>query len=154
MRLSKMILSTIVLVSISTISLFSNSELGVKTRVLEQIEKSSSQLKSLEEAIPGAVVVYEHTLTNPTDTLATDLVFTDKVPKHTTLVGASAESWEGCTILYSTDGEVFEKSSELFAYQSDTLRTAHPEEYRYIRWIFEKLEPHSQQKILFKIKID
>ena len=152
MRLSKIILSIVLVLTLTT-PLFSNNELDISTRVMEQVGKSSSQLKSLNEAIPGAIVVYEHTLTNPTNTLATDLVFTDRVPEHTTLVGASAEC-QNCTILYSIDGEVFEKSSELFTYQSDTLRTAHPEEYRFIRWIFEKLEPHSQQKIIFKTKID
>jgi uncharacterized repeat protein (TIGR01451 family) len=152
MRLSKIILLTVLVLTLTT-PLFSNSELQVSTRVMEQIGKSSSQLKSLNEAIPGSIVVYEHTLTNPTDTLATDLVFTDRVPEHTTLVEASADC-QSCTILYSIDGEVFEKSSELFTYQSDTLRTAHPKEYRFIRWIFEKLEPHSQQKIIFKTKID
>jgi uncharacterized repeat protein (TIGR01451 family) len=152
MRLSKFILST-VLVLILTTSLFSDNKLKVSTRVLEQVGRSSSQLKSLNEAIPGAIVVYEHTLTNPTDTLATDLVFTDRVPEHTKLVEASAEC-RSCTILYSIDGKVFKKSSELFTHQSDTLRIAHPEEYRYIRWIFERLEPHGQQKIIFKTKIN
>jgi uncharacterized repeat protein (TIGR01451 family) len=133
--------------------LSADNELKVSTKLLEQVGKSANILKSLNEAIPEAIVAYEHTLSNPTATLATDLVFTDIVPEHTTFVKGSADC-DRCTILYSVDGEVFEKASELFTYQSGTLRIAHPEEYRHIRWIINILEPHSQQTIIFKTQID
>jgi uncharacterized repeat protein (TIGR01451 family) len=149
MELSKTILVAITL--LLTTSIFADNELKVTTRLFEQIGESATQLKSLDEAIPETVVVYEHTLVNPTMTLATDLIFTDIVPKHTTFVGASCQN---CTILYSVDGEVFEQASELFTYQSNTLRTAHPKEYRFVKWIIDRLEPNSQQKVSFRTKIE
>jgi len=152
MRASKTILATI-LISILATPLLADNELRVTTKLLEQVGKSSTVLKSLNEAIPDAVVAYEHTLYNPTATLATDLVFTDIVPEHTTFVKDSAKC-NGCTLLYSVDGEVFEKASELFTYQSGSLRLAHPEEYRHVRWVIDKLEPHSRQRIIFKTQID
>ena len=149
MRPLKTISIVISILLLSPIS--ANNELKVTTKLLEQIGESATQLKSLNEAIPGAIIAYEHTLVNPTMTLASDLVFTDIIPKHTTFVGANCQN---CTILYSVDGEVFDEASELFTYQSDSLRTAHPKEYKFVRWIIEELEPNSQQKIVFRTKID
>ena len=154
MRQTQTILLSMAVVILSiTASVYADNELSVTTKVLEEIGDSSSQLKSLNEAIPDAVVLYEHTLTNSTATLATDLVFTDKVPNHTTFVDGSVKC-QNCTILYSIDGEVFETASELFTYDSDSLRVVQSKEYKYIRWIIKELQPNSSQKISFKIKIN
>ena len=154
MRQIETILLSIAVVILSiTASLHADNELSVTTKLLEEVGKNSTQLKSLNEAIPGTTVLYEHTITNSTATLATDLVFTDKVPNHTTFVEGSAKC-QNCTILYSIDGEVFEKAIELFTYDSDSLRVVKSKEYRYVRWIIEELQPNSSQKISFKIKIN
>ena len=152
MRPSKTILTTL------SILLFSNlvsadNELKVNSRILQEVREGSMQLKSLDEAIPESVVAYEHILSNPTMTVATDLVFTDIVPNHTTFVAGSADCGE-CEILYSIDGEIFEKAFELFTYDSGSLRLVRPEEYKEIRWIIKKINPNSKQKIIFKTRIN
>ena len=152
-RVKTILLSIAVAILSITASAYADNELSITTKILEEVGKGSSQLKSLNETIPGVVVAYEHTLTNPTATVATDLVFTDRVPEHTSFVAESAKC-QNCTILYSIDGEVFETATELFTYESSTLRLAQSKEYRYIRWIIAELHPHSSQKIIFKTKID
>ena len=152
MRPFKIVLSTLFIL-LFTQAVHADNELKINTRILQEASKGSAQLKSLDEAIPDSIVVYEHTLLNPTGIIATDLVFTDIVPEHTTFVKGSANC-RNCEILYSVDGEVFEKAFELFTYQSESLRLASTKEYRHIRWIIKEIKPHSQQKIIFKTKID
>jgi uncharacterized repeat protein (TIGR01451 family) len=152
MRPSKTILATLSILLFTKV-ISADNELKVNTRILQEVSTNSMQLKSLDEAIPNSVVAYEHTLSNPTITVATDLVFTDIVPQHTTFVAGSANC-QDCEILYSIDGEIFEKAFELFTYDSGSLRVARPNEYRHIRWIIKKINPNSKQKIIFKTKID
>ena len=129
------------------------SELKISTQLLEEVSKGSKVLKALTEAIPGNVVAYRHTISNPTSEVATDVVFSDIIPKHTTYVPNSATCSNECLLEYSVDGEVFEKASELFVY-NNSLGLANPKNYRYIRWTFKELKPNSKKVILFKTKID
>jgi uncharacterized repeat protein (TIGR01451 family) len=130
-----------------------NNNLEISTKLLEEVSKGSKVLKSLNEAIPGNVIAYQHTIKNPTSTVAKDIVFSDKIPEHTTYVPKSATCNDECLIEYSVDGEVFEKASELFVY-NNSLSLANPKKYKFIRWTFGELRPHSKMVILFKTKID
>ena len=131
----------------------SSNELTMTTKLLQEVSQGSTQLKPLSEAIPGNVVVYEHTISNASSTIAKDLVITDIVPKHTTYVIGSAEG-KGCDIAYSVDGEVYDTPSQLFVYSASTLRVANPKEYKHIKWTCTELKPHSQKVLRFKTKID
>jgi uncharacterized repeat protein (TIGR01451 family) len=131
-----------------------NNNLEISTKLLEEVSQGSTKhLKDLNEAIPGNVIAYQHTIKNPTSMVAKDVVFSDKIPLHTTYVPNSATCNNECTIQYSVDGEVFEKASELFVYNR-TLKLANPKKYRFIRWVFNELKPNSKIVILFKTKID
>jgi len=127
-----------------------NTNLEISSKLFEE---GSKILKELARAIPGDIVVYEHTIKNPTSTIAKEIVFSDIIPKHTTYVPDSATCSEECLIEYSVDGEVFEKASELFVY-TNVLKLAHPKKYKYIRWTFSELEPNSKKILLFKTKIN
>ena len=135
---------------ITTIHAHSNLEISSK---LFEVSKGSKILKELTQAIPSTVVAYQHTITNPSNMIARDVVFSDIIPKHTTYIPNSAKCSNGCLIEYSVDGEVFEKASELFVY-NNTLTLANPKDYKHIRWTFPKLNPNTKEVISFKTKID
>ena len=130
-----------------------NSNLEISTKLLEETSQGSKVLKELTTAIPKTIVVYQHTIKNPTSTLAKDIVFSDIIPKHTTYVPNSASCSDECLIEYSVDGEIFEKASELFVYEK-SLNLANPKKYRHIRWTFIELKANTKKVILFKTKID
>lgn len=138
----------------SYLTLFANNHdaLSVNTKLIQEVSPDSSQLKPLARAIPNTVVTYEHTISNNTKTPATDLVFTDTIPQHTTYVKGSAKG-EGCIIEYSLDGEVYDDFFELFVYKESHLSVAKPKFYRHIRWTCKKLKANSRQILLFKVKI-
>jgi len=131
---------------------YANTDLEISTKLFE-VSKGSKILKELTEAIPNAIVAYQHTITNPTSMVARDVVFSDIIPQHTHYVPNSATCNDGCLIEYSVDGEVFEKASELFVY-TNALTLANPKNYKHIRWTFPRLNPNTKQVILFKTKID
>jgi uncharacterized repeat protein (TIGR01451 family) len=131
----------------------SSDALSISTKLLQEVSLGSNQLKSLTAAIPDTVVVYEHTISNNTNTLATDLVFTDTIPQHTTYVAGSAKG-DGCIIEYSLNGDVYDESFELFIYRDSHLNIAKSKSYKYIRWTCKELKAHSKQILLFKTKIN
>jgi len=131
---------------------YANTDLEVSTKLFEA-SNGSKILKELSEAIPNTIVAYQHTITNPSSMVASDVVFSDIIPQHTHYVPNSATCSDGCLIEYSVDGEVFEKASELFVY-TNALSLANPKNYKHIRWTFPKLNPNTKQVILFKTKID
>ena len=130
-----------------------NNNLEISTKLLEEASRGSKVLKALNEAIPGNIIAYQHTIKNPTSEIAKDIIFSDKIPEHTTYVANSANCNNECLIEYSVDGEVFEKASELFVY-NNSLKLANPKKYKFIRWTFSELKPNSKMVILFKTKID
>jgi uncharacterized repeat protein (TIGR01451 family) len=149
MKANKLLISILTLISLT----HANDNLEISSKLLEEVSKGSKVLKELTEAIPGNIVAYQHTIKNPTSSIAKEIVFSDIIPKHTTYVPNSATCSGECLIEYSVDGEVFEKASELFVY-TNSLSLANPKKYKHIRWTFSELKPNSKKVILFKTKID
>jgi len=131
--------------------------ISMKTVAFEEVletkaGKEVKVLKVLEKAIPGDVVTYVNTITNPTDKKAEKLSVVNEVPEHTTFIANSVKCVD-CTILYSVDGKEYESASKLFIKDNGVKRLARAEEYTHLKFTLNTLPSKSESKIEFKTKI-
>jgi uncharacterized repeat protein (TIGR01451 family) len=131
--------------------------ISMKTTAFEEVVETKAGkevkvLKVLEKAVPGDVVIYVNTITNPTDNKAEKLSVVNEVPEHTNFIANSVKCAD-CTILYSIDGEEYKPASELFIKDNGVKRLAKAEEYTHLKFTLNALPAKSESKIQFKTKI-
>ena len=131
--------------------------ISMKTIAFEEVVETKAGkevkvLKVLEKAIPGDVVTYVNTITNPTDKKAEKLSVVNEVPEHTTFIANSVKCVD-CTTLYSIDGKEYESASKLFIKDNGVRRLAKAEEYTHLKFTLNTLPSKSESKIEFKTKI-
>jgi uncharacterized repeat protein (TIGR01451 family) len=131
--------------------------ISMKTTAFEEVietkaGKEIKVLKVLEKAIPGDVVTYVNTITNPTDKKAEKLSVVNEVPEHTTFIANSVKCID-CTTLYSVDGKEYQSAAKLFIKDNGVKRLAKAEEYTHLKFTLNTLKSKSESKIEFKTKI-
>ena len=152
MKLKNLVISIIATTALSFAS--TGDSISMKTIAFEEVVetkagKETKVLKILEKAIPGDVVTYVNTITNPTDKKAEKLSMVNEVPKNTNFVANSVKC-DGCTVIYSVDGEEYKNASELFIKDDGVKRLAKAEEYSHIKFTLASLDAKSEVKVEFK----
>ena len=143
------------IIATTALSLASTGDsISMKTTAFEEIVETKAGkdvkvLKVLEKAIPGDVVTYINTITNPTDKKAEKLSMVNEVPKNTNFVANSVKC-DGCTVVYSVDGKEYKDASELFIKDDGVKRLAKAEEYSHLKFTIALLDPKSEVKVEFK----
>jgi len=155
MKLKNLVMSIIATTTLSMA--LTGDSISMKTTTFEEVietkaGKEIKVLKVLEKAVPGDVVVYVNTITNPTDKKAEKLSVVNEVPEHTNFIANSVKC-DGCTIVYSVDGKEYQSASKLFIKDNGVKRLAKAEEYSHIKFTLNTLSPKSEAKIQFKTKL-
>jgi uncharacterized repeat protein (TIGR01451 family) len=151
-KLKNLVMSIIAITAMSFAS--TGDSISMKTTAFEEIVETKAGkdvkvLKVLEKAIPGDVVTYVNTITNPTDKKAQALSMVNEVPKNTNFVANSVQC-DGCTVVYSVDGKEYKEASELFIKDDGVKRLAKAEEYSHLKFTIASLEAKSEVKVEFK----
>lgn len=112
--------------------------------------ENGKEVKTLEKAIsvvPGETVIFKNIVENKNTTPAKDIVVNNQVPKEITFVEAFSSDEKHTQLEYSVDGTNFNKPDKLMVKdkQTGSMRTARPEEYAYVRWIYTQAIPAKTQ---------
>lgn len=108
------------------------------------------------KVLPGEVVVFTNTFTNPGKEPATNVVVENAVPEHMTLVDDSIFG-DNSEITYSIDdGKSYEKPENLMVSDSSgRMWPAEARDYTHIRWTLQKdLAPGHTGEVGFKARIN
>ncbi len=154
MKLRSLVVS---IIATTALSLASTGDISMKTVAFEEVVQTKAGkevkvLKPLEKAIPGDIVTYVNTITNSSNNKAESLNIVNEVPEHTNFVGNSVKC-NGCTVLYSIDGENYKPASKLFIKDDGVKRLALAKEYTHIKFIINSLNAKAETKVEFKTKI-
>jgi len=154
MKLRKLVMS---LVATTALAMASGDGISMDTKAFEEVVETKAGkeikiLKALEKAVPGDIVTYINTITNPTDKEAKKLSVVNEVPEHTNFV-ADSVNCDGCSVLYSIDGKEYKSASELFITDDGVKRLAKAEEYSHLKFTLASLDAKSKVKVQFKTKI-
>ena len=87
------------------------------------------------KVIPGTEVIWTVTANNVCKQASDNVVITNPVPEHMTLVPGSVLG-VGADVTFSVDGKTFAPAGKLTVTENGVARPARAEEYRQIRWAF------------------
>jgi|SaaInlV_100m_DNA_5_1039725.scaffolds.fasta_scaffold21328_2 uncharacterized repeat protein (TIGR01451 family) len=123
--------------------------------VIDENGEESIELASVEIVLPGDTVLYTSTFTNQGEEAVSNIVVDNPVPENTQYLGFSARG-ESTEVVFSVDGgATFAGAAELtITGDNGEQRTALPEEYTNIRWIYApELAPGQSSSVSFKVRI-
>lgn len=108
--------------------------------------ENGKEIKVLEKAIsvvPGETVIFKNIVENKNNTPAKDIVVNNQIPKEITFVEALSSDLKNTQLEYSVDGVSFNKADKIMVKdkQTGSMRTARPEEYNHVRWIYTQAIP-------------
>ena len=115
----------------------------------------STSLTDVGIVVPGDTIVYISTFTNQGNDIISDIAVNNPVPENTAYIGFSARG-EGTQVVFSADsGASFAGPAQLSVTgENGEERTALPEEYTDIRWIYSgELAPGQSSSVSFKVRI-
>lgn len=150
MRISNLILTTILATLFGSLSLSAYADGAISVQSIAQIEvqvtgkdgKKTLQRQPVEKAIPGTEIIFTNKFENVSAKAASDIVINNPVPDNTTYKAGSAFG-QDCATLFSVDGgKTFGVAESLKVKAEDgTEHTALPKEYTHIRWTYKKQLP-------------
>ena len=117
------------------------SEACVAVKTTAEIEKEvvndqgqkSKVLAPAGKVIPGTEVVWTVTANNTCKVPSDNVVISNPVPEHMTLVPNSAFG-PGSDVTYSVDGKIFAAADKLTVQENGATRPARADEVKQIRW--------------------
>lgn len=109
--------------------------------------KETKVLEKATSVLPGETVIFKNMVENKNTSPAKDIVVNNQVPKEITFVEAFSSDDKHTQLEYSVDGVSFNKADKLMVKdkQTGSMRTARPEEYTYVRWIYTQAIPAKTQ---------
>ena len=145
MKISKLLLTTLLITAMSGISLSAHAADAIKVTSIAQTEtevvgkngKKTVALTPVEKAVPGSEVIFTTTFENMLDKAANDISINNAIPDGTTYKAGSAFG-KDCEILFSVDGNFFGFAEEIKIKGEDGKeRMALPKEYTHVRWNYK-----------------
>lgn len=105
--------------------------------VLDEKGQKVLRLVPAASVVPGTQVIWTITASNVCDAPAANVLIDNPVPEHMSYLADTAIG-AGASISYSLDGKRFAAPEALQVRESAELsRSARPDEYTHIRWIFQ-----------------
>jgi len=92
------------------------------------------------KVVPGTEVIWTVTASNVCKQPSDNVVITNPVPEHMTLVPGSVLG-VGADVTFSLDGKAFAPAGKLTVTENGATRAARAEEYRHVRWQFKNPIP-------------
>ena len=123
--------------------------------VVDEQGNESAELTGVDIVVPGDTIVYTSTFTNQGEQIVSGIAVDNPVPSNTVYINFSARG-ENTQVVYSIDnGAIFGNPPELITTgENGEARTALPEEYTNIRWIYSgELAPGQSGSVSFKVRI-
>lgn len=123
--------------------------------VVDEQGNESAELTGVGVVVPGDTIVYTSTFTNQGEEIVSGIAVDNPVPSNTVYINFSARG-ENTQVVYSIDnGAIFGNPPELITTgENGEARTASPEEYTNIRWIYSgELAPGQSGSVSFKVRI-
>lgn len=154
----KKVMSVLGLSLIMSISAFAQSNIAINSLAfVEKVKvENGKEIKVLEKAssvIPGETVVFKNIVENKNTTPAKDVIVNNIIPKEIAFVEAFSSNEKATQIEFSIDGVSFATAEKLLIKDTKTavMRTARPEEYSNIRWIYnQNIPPKAQLEFNYK----
>ena len=115
----------------------------------------TTSLTDLGIVVPGDTILYTSTFTNQGNEMISDIAVDNPVPENTVYLGFSARG-DNTEVSFSVDDGVnYALPAELqMIGENGEQRTALPEEYTNIRWIYSgELAPGQSGSVSFKVRI-
>jgi len=114
----------------------------------------TTELRDADLVKPGEVVVFTSVFTNIGEETADEILVSNPVPENMIYTPFSARG-ENTVVNYSVDGANFGSPDSLTVVDSDGAeRTARPEEYKEIQWVFDgELAPGESGEVSFKARL-
>ena len=118
-----------------------NTTAEIEKDVVNDKGEKSKTLVPAGKVIPGTEVVWTVTANNTCKAPSENVVISNPVPEHMTLVPNSAFG-PGSDITYSVDGKTFAAADKLTVQENGASRPARADEIKHIRWVLKSaLQP-------------
>ena len=113
----------------------------VEKEIVNDKGEKAKVLVPAGKVIPGTEVVWTVTASNVCKQASDNVVISNPVPEHMTLVPGSAIG-AGSDISYSIDGKIFDSIDKLSVTEGGAKRPARAEDVKHVRWAFKNsLQP-------------